>query len=313
VCETRDPLEQSLSRLVSGLDACALYGHDAKVLVGFFSRIERLAGAGKALCALRVLKTGVFELDGHARASSWLAGQTGEPIGEASSLLEATGAVEALPELKEALCSGELSSSQLKELAGAATVDPGSLPELLGAARTEDFSSLKRRCAAVRSAALSKEDEAARASRIHAKRRLRTWIEQDGTFRLDARLTTDAGARLLGSLNKEADKIFKDARRSGAREPHEAYLADSLVELVTRTGEGENFAPKALVHVRVDIEALRRGNSAPGEICEIQGVGPISVATARELLGESIAKLLITSASDVYSICNLGRAVRPRS
>jgi len=309
MCETRDELEQSLSRLVGGLDAASLRGADAKALVGFFSRVEHLAAAGKALCALRVLRTGVFELDGHAHGASWLAEQTGDSIGEASSLLEATGTAESLPELKEAFCSGELSSSQLKHLAGAAALDPGSLPGLLDTARVEDLSGLKRRCAQVRSAALSKEDEAARTSRIYSQRRLRTWIEPDGTFRLDARLTTDQGARLLGPLNKEADRIFKDARRSGRKERHEAYLLDSLVALVTRTCDASNNGPKALVHVRVDIEALRRGSTFPGEVCEIPGVGPISVATARDLLGDGLAKVLITSATDVYSICNLGRAV----
>ncbi len=38
--------------------------------------------------------------------------------------------------------------------------------------------------------------------------------------------------------------------------------------------------------IRVDLTALRKGGVGDGELCEIAGVGPISVSAARELLGE---------------------------
>ena len=309
MCESRDSLEAALSALVGNLDCSLLHGADAKILVGFFSRLERLASAGKALCAHRVAATGAFEKDGHRDAGQWLAAETGDSLGSALSLLEAADAVTRLPELEEAVRSGELSAAQVKEVAGAAIMDPASTKGLLGAARSEDFSELKRRCGEVRAARTSAEDEAERLRRLHAKRRLRTWTEQDGTFRLDARLGPGAGARLLAAVRDEAGRVFKEARREGRREPQEAYLADALVELVTRRGEGSPPHPRALAHIRVDLSALRRGSTGPGEVCEIAGVGPVSVATAVELLGDSIAKLLVTSGTDVHTICNLGRAV----
>ncbi len=312
MCESRQGLEAALSRLVRDLDASLLAGADAKTLVGFFARLEHLAAAGKAICALRVAFTGAFELDGHRHASEWLAAESGDSLGSAVSVLEAAEAVSKLPELEDAFRSGELSAAQAKEVAGAAICDPASTAELIGAARSEGFEALRRRCAGLKAASASKEDEAARTRRIHAARRLRTWTAPDGTFCLDARLSQDAGARLLAGLKGEADKIFDEARRSGAREPSQAYLADALVALVTRPGEGGPHRPKALVHLRVDLQALRRGNTGPGEICEIAGVGPVSVATARELLGDSIAKVLVTSATDVHAICNLGRSVPAR-
>jgi len=309
MCQVPVELEASLSRLVAGLEPSFLHGNDAKALVGFFSRLEHLAAAGKALCALRVSETGVFELDGHRHAGEWLAAETGDSLGGALSVLEAAEKVAKLPELEEALRSGELSAAQVKEVAGAAVVDPGATSSLLDTARTEDFEGLRRRCAQVKAAKASEEDEAQRSRRLHAARRLRTWTEADGTFRLDARLTPDAGAKVLASLKDEADKIFSDARRAGVREPSGAYLADALLNLVTRGGDGALVHPKALAHLRVDLTALRRGNTGPGELCEIEGVGPVSVSTARQLLGESIAKLLVTSATDVHAVCHLGRAV----
>jgi len=312
VCDTRSELEAALSRMVRELDASLLLGPDAKTLVGFFSRLEHLAAAGKAICALRVASSGSYELDGHRHACEWLAEKSGDSIGSALSVLEAAEAASKLPELEDALRSGELSAAQAKEVAGAAVFDPASTTVLIKAAKSEGLESLRQRCAELKAAAASKQDEASRSKRIHAARRLRTWTDSDGTFRLDARLTTDAGARLLAGLNNEAAKIFDEARRSGAREPQQAYLADALVALVTRHANGGPHRPKALVHLRVDLEALRRGNTGPGEVCEIAGVGPVSVITARELLGDSIAKVLVTSANDVHAICNLGRSVPTR-
>jgi hypothetical protein len=42
-------------------------------------------------------------------------------------------------------------------------------------------------------------------------------------------------------------------------------------------------------------------------LCEITGIGPIPVSTARELLGESILKLVITKGVDVLHVTHLGR------
>ena len=58
MCEERNDLEAALSLMVHDLDPSSLTGPEAKLLVGFFSRLERLAVAGKALCALRVCETG---------------------------------------------------------------------------------------------------------------------------------------------------------------------------------------------------------------------------------------------------------------
>jgi hypothetical protein len=60
--------------------------------------------------------------------------------------------------------------------------------------------------------------------------------------------------------------------------------------------------------LRVDYEALVRGAVDGGEVCEIAGLGPIPVATARELLGESTLHLVITKGVEVANVTYLGRA-----
>jgi len=62
-----------------------------------------------------------------------------------------------------------------------------------------------------------------------------------------------------------------------------------------------------LTVVRVDLEALTRGATETDETCEIVSLGPISVETARAVLGESILKLVITKGVDVRNVTHLGR------
>lgn len=59
--------------------------------------------------------------------------------------------------------------------------------------------------------------------------------------------------------------------------------------------------------LRLDLEALRRGRLDGAEICEIVGLGPISIQGARELLDESVVKLVITADGDVVSVAHLGK------
>ena len=43
------------------------------------------------------------------------------------------------------------------------------------------------------------------------------------------------------------------------------------------------------------------------EVCDIPGIGPIPVATARQLLGDSILKLVITKGTEALNVTHLGR------
>ena len=65
--------------------------------------------------------------------------------------------------------------------------------------------------------------------------------------------------------------------------------------------------PKNLALLRIDLEALVRGKVEGDELCEITGLGPIPIRLARQLLGESILHLVITSGKDVATTVHLGR------
>ncbi len=65
--------------------------------------------------------------------------------------------------------------------------------------------------------------------------------------------------------------------------------------------------PRAKILVRVDQAALLRGHAEPGELCDIAGVGPVPVATVRELWPDAVVKAIVTRGVDVVNVTSLGR------
>ncbi len=72
--------------------------------------------------------------------------------------------------------------------------------------------------------------------------------------------------------------------------------------------QGDGRATPTLV-LTADIAAFWRGATEPGETCEVPGVGPVPVATARALLGEAFLKLVLTDGVDVHAVVHFGRSV----
>jgi hypothetical protein len=67
--------------------------------------------------------------------------------------------------------------------------------------------------------------------------------------------------------------------------------------------------PTATVDIRVDWAALRRGHTIEGDVCEIRGIGPIPVATARMLAADSIINVLFVDGVEVTRVAHSGRTV----
>jgi len=68
-------------------------------------------------------------------------------------------------------------------------------------------------------------------------------------------------------------------------------------------------APPATIIVRVDVEALRRGRAIPGELCELDGQGPVPVPVAQSLLDDAFLSLVFTEAGDIRSVVHRGRTI----
>jgi hypothetical protein len=309
-----DQLRSSLAEL----DPERLSGADAARLLDAFAEVERLGAAGKLLAARRVESSNIWRRTGHRSAAAHVAEATGTGLGPAITALETARHLGSLPATDEAVRQGKLSETQVKEIAGAAILQPGAEHDLVEAAGQQPLSLLKLRCRRVRAAGQEQlgSDEAIRKGRY-----LRNWVEGDGAVHFDARLTPDEGARLLASVKDQVDRLAADARRIGLEEPRRALAADALVSLACGGGNADAAgavgpdgrpgvgAPGTMVHVRVDHAALVRGRVEPGELCEIPGIGPIPVEVARRMAVDSILSVLVTNGVDVTGVAHAGRTI----
>ena len=253
-----------VASFVHAFDPGLYSGADAEHLVTVFTRAERLGGAGKTLAANRAAVCNRHVLTGHRSPAEWLAARTGESVGDALGVLRLGGDLVDQPGVDEALREGKLSPTRAKLVSTAVKQNPSSEDDLLRGAQHDNLRQLRERCLRAKAQGRSREDEAASAARIHARRHCRTWTDEEGAFRLEALLTPDAGARVLASLRARSDRVFDQARRTGLLEPPDAYRADALVALVCGAG----------VH-----GATTHGTTASGGPPSGEGVGPTDPTT----------------------------------
>jgi len=335
----------ALSDLVASLDVSTLSGEEAANLVESLSRLEKIAGAAKGLCASRVAATGWHEREGARDAATWLAGISGDSRSAAGDLLDTAAQLENLSKLDDAFRRGELSGKQAHEIARAGALDPSAEDSLLQAARTTTLGGLREAADKVVSAARSKEEDEERHRRVHEERHLRTWTK-DGAFQGQFSLTPEAGAKLMGPLSMLADEIFEQAWREGRVESHGAYLADALVCLASceglhllspstgtasvepgDTGDAAEQAPPAplatasplpgpccrhqdcTIIMRVDLEALVRGHLLPGEESSIDGVGHVPLTVVQQYLDAAKVRLVVTEGVDIRSVYSFKRNI----
>lgn len=89
-------------------------------------------------------------------------------------------------------------------------------------------------------------------------------------------------AVVISELDRLTDEIFHERRNTGVREARDTYVWDALVRMAERSRDGSGSVsrskrprnPRHLGLLRVDVEALRRGQVAGEELCEITGVPP---------------------------------------
>jgi hypothetical protein len=223
--------------------------------------------------------------------------------------LDVSRKINKLPATEQALRDGELSAAQAAAVVDGASANPAAEQQLIECSKRSSLAEL--RAAALRARAAADPDRETTHRRIHKNRRLRWWTDAEGAWNLSARGTVADGARVAAVLEPLIDKQFTTARREHRREERDAYAFDALVALaeqaVTPAVTMKRPNPRHFALLRVDLAALQRGEARDDEYCEITGLGPIPVATARELLGQSILKLVITKGVDVLNVTHLGR------
>jgi hypothetical protein len=320
-------------------------GDEARAVVALLSEAERVAASGVALFTPVVIKTGSYAKTGEGSAQDWFAKVAGTSAGQAKGRLAAAERAAVDPQLTEALHEGELSAEQLKVVARAAAEAPestGPLLELLerGASHQELSDTVARQRAARR----SRESERIRDDRVHAQRYFRWRQDPEGGIRGEFFCGEVQWARVGPLLEREAKGCWK-ASGDGSSSPYDAHRLDALIGLLGRSGRtsgsggsggsgsgdssdtsgeggppdsgspsgsgsgGSGFGARPHAVVIIDAAALRRGTTEGDEKCEIEGIGPVSVAAATELIGEGGLSYVVREGIDIRTVTKRTRVV----
>ena len=218
------------------------------------------------------------------------------------------------PHLAAALRSGTLSPAQATVVSAAAAADPDAEARLVDRAGTTTVEQLRRDSRNVIAAAQPCE-LAAQQRRAHERRCLTTRTDPDGSIIGHFRLTAIAGARLHAAIAPFHQELFDQARREGRRETHAAIAADALVAMATAAASGERgTGPRrpATIVARVDLDALQRGHTLPGEESAIDGVGPVPVPTIAALVTDAVVVALARRGEQIVDVRLAGRAMPAR-
>ena len=332
-------LLRSAVRAVEAMEPVA-----AVALAPFFADAARVAEAGTLRCAQQAGDRGARRFAGERSAASLLSSVSKSSLGKAKSGLDAAEKLRAAPVAERALWDGHLSLEQAATIAPVAAQVPEAAGTLVESADKTSIRELKQ--AAAR-ALRNQRDETAVVEaerRIHLRRYCRAWVEDGGAVRLDALFAPRDGARVLSALEREAQRLDREWRRAGREVAPDKLRADALAGLLagpapegidaagarhpagsvgltgssdatsraTRAPGGSHSSGWPQVLVRVDAAALQRGSVEGNEICEIAGVGPVSVGVAREILCEGFLTLLATDGVDVRTVTSTTRSVPAR-
>lgn len=293
----------SLKRAVRTADPRRSTGDEARAVVALFAEAERAASSGISLFTPVVVASGSFAKEGHGSAAEWLGTLDGSSTGAARSRLAAAERAARTPVLTEALHTSGLSADQLDVMTktGAEVKDAVEtlLPLAEGGASHQE---LRDTVARLKATARRREDERARRARVNAHRQFRVNQVDRGGVRGEFFCDEVQWARVGPLVEAEATERWKAA---GAKdgESLEAYRLDALIDLLARGGgSGSGRGTRVETLVVIDAEALRRGTTEGEELCEIEGIGPVSVAAATELLGEGALRYVVKEGFDIKTV-----------
>ena len=118
-----------------------------------------------------------------------------------------------------------------------------------------------------------------------------------------------AGERTAGGSEPDSRTQRSDSDSNSNSDPDPDPDPDTI--LSTANDLIDRSTP-ATVMVRVDLDALLRGHAEPGELCELDGMGPISVPLAKALATDSFLSVIFTQAGDIRAVSHQGRTINRR-
>jgi uncharacterized protein DUF222/HNH endonuclease len=301
-----------MSTLRSGLEELETedLGHRSDgELVDDFMELERSARVLEAERMRRLAeidRRGAFKNDGYLCLSSWLAHRLRMGFAAACQQVREAGALQEMPQMREALASGELSSTAVRDLVSARQANPSEFGEseglLVDAARRLSARDLRKALAYWRQAADAK-DAARDADRAFERRRLHMSSTMFGMVRIDGDLDPEGGQVVMTALKAMQDAQARTGRWQDGRKPTQRR-ADALVELsrqwLDRSDRPEVAGERPHLSVLTGVEAL---GGHIGGTCELEDVGVIHPESVRRLACDaSVARVVLGPASEPLDV-----------
>ena len=274
-------------------------------------------------------ETGAHAKDGHGSAAEWLATAAGSSSGVAKSRLVAATRATGDQALTEALHGGDLSSSQLEIDGRDRSGGTGGAKTLLELAETgashKSWAMPPLGCPLPLGA--RRPNAPGGPVSMSGVTSVGTSAPRAGSGARSP-ATRCSGPRWHPGSKHEPEERWKTA---GSTDPTtlEAYRLDVFIDVMAGGGfggrkdgatvsdpdpdpggrSGSNSGPRVETLVLIDAAALRRGTTQGAEICEIEGIGPVSVAAATGLLGEGGLRSLIKEGFDIKTVTEGPRVV----
>jgi hypothetical protein len=193
--------------------------------------------------------------------------------------------MEAMPETRRALASGEISGSAARVLVAARDSDHEAFEEaeslLVDAARRHEVRDLQRAVAYWRNGVESRQALEAREDSLRERRQLQVSPTVFGMVRIDGDLDPETGETVLTALRISVDAATRSGDPDDRRSPAQRR-ADALGEICRQWLDSADrprvAGERPHVTVTVSIDALR---GVDGECGEFDHLGPISQEIAR--------------------------------
>jgi hypothetical protein len=270
--------------------------------------MRKYLDGAQILLAQRAAETGGWRGRGAASPADDLAKRSGTSTGRARDVLDTSKKVDDQPGVEDALREGKLSGEQASLIADAAAADPDAQADLLAEASKGDTRGLRDRCGRVKAAA-DPDPEATR-RRLHRERYLRYGKTSDGSFTGSFKLAPDAGAHFDALVHPFVEREARQAKKDGRLDTLDQLSADALVAMARAAATGTNGTTSTQVNIVVDRDALLRGHTEAGEVCEYTTCfGPISipVSVVQEILDDAFLIGLFRDGIDVQAQVRYGR------
>lgn len=325
-------VRSDLNALVRGVDPKEVELTDAVGVWEQFTGLAKLASAGAMLVAARAAQARAAAGRGAGGPAEQAARDAGTSTGRARAEAEASKRLEGLEATAEELRAGRLSPEQAGAIADAADVNPDCEQDLIDLAQRESLRRLKEEAARRKA---ERDDLEERERRVRRERSARSWVK-DGRWNFFAHGPLPEGADVDTALQRYVAEHFSGSAVPDAeREPTEAHAFDGFIDLARRAMAGQGGStgadhgdaaapggrsspggpaatrtrerPNRMAILRIDLTAFLRGHVTDGEVCEIVGLGPVSVDAARSMMGDCLLKAVLTHGSKVAGVVHLNR------